>query len=117
VWLVFIGTKLTHIEVASLEEVGFCFLRYAQVEARGGNPNVDDIPISKCDNKIVHHVPPRKDHDSKQLSRKNLITTILRLKDVPNLGHGRVYSLDSHDGVKVVTYEVTIGVIPNLHLS
>jgi hypothetical protein len=87
------------------------------VEARGGNPNVDDIPISKCDNKTVHHVPPRKDHDSKWLFGKNLTTIILQVKDVPNLGHGHVFPLESHGGVKVVTYEVTIRVIPILHLS
>jgi hypothetical protein len=54
--------------------------------SRGGNPNVDDILISKCDNKTMHHVPPKKDHDSKQLSGKNLTTIILRVKDVPHLG-------------------------------
>jgi len=109
--------KITHIEMASLEEVVFHFPKCAQVEVGGGNPNVDDIPISKRDNKTMHHVPLRKDHDSKWLCGKNLTTTILRVKDVPNLGYGRVYLLESHGGMKVVTYEVTIGVIPNLHLS
>ncbi len=50
--------------MASLEEVGFRLLRCAQVEVRGANPNANDIPISKRDNKTVHRVPPRKDHDS-----------------------------------------------------
>jgi len=30
----------------------------------GGNPNVDDIIISKHNNKIVHQTPPKKDHDN-----------------------------------------------------
>jgi hypothetical protein len=43
--------------------------------------------------------------------KKNLTTIILRVKNVFNLGYGRVYYLEFHDGMKVVTYEVTIEVI------
>jgi hypothetical protein len=57
--------------VASLEEVGFLLPRHAQVEARGGNPNTNDILISKCDNKMMHRAPPRKDHDNRWLFREN----------------------------------------------
>jgi len=39
------------------------------------------------------------------------------VKDVFNLGYGCVYSLEFHGGVKVVTYELTIGVIPNCSCS
>jgi hypothetical protein len=56
--------------MASLEEARFCLPRCAQVEVRGGNPNVDDIPISKRDNKMVHCVPPRKDHGNSWLFGK-----------------------------------------------
>jgi len=35
-----------------LEEVGFCLPRCAHVEAKGGNSNANDIPISKNDNKL-----------------------------------------------------------------
>jgi hypothetical protein len=60
VWLVFIGIILTHMEVVSFEEIGFCLPRHAHAtQARVGNPNLDDMPISKHDNKCVHHVPPR----------------------------------------------------------
>ncbi len=83
------------------------------MEARGGNPNTDDIPISKRDNKTVHCVPPGKYHDSNWLFGKNLIAIILRVKNVPNLGYGFVYSLEFHGGMKVVIYEMTIGVITN----
>ncbi len=83
------------------------------MEAKGGNPNVDNIPISKRDNKTVNHVPLGKDHDNNWLFGKNLIVVILRVKNVLNLGYGCVYSLEFHGGVKVVTYEVTIGVITN----
>ncbi len=55
---IFTSTKLTHIEMTSLEEVGFYLPRHAQVEAGSGNPNANDIPISKCDIKTMHHVPP-----------------------------------------------------------
>ncbi len=99
--------------MASLKEARFCLPRCAQVGAKGGNPNADDIPISKRGNKMVHRVPPGKDHDSSWLFGKNLTTIILRVKNVPNLGYGFVYSLEFHGGVKVVTYEVTIGAITN----
>jgi hypothetical protein len=62
------------------------FSYVCKIGGRGGNPSVDDIPISKCDNKTMHHVPPKKDHDSKRLSGKNLTTIILWVKDVPHLG-------------------------------
>jgi hypothetical protein len=35
------------------------------------------------------------------------------MKNVLNLGYGCVYSLESHGGVKVVTYELTTRVIAN----
>jgi hypothetical protein len=62
---------------------------------------------------MVHHALHGKDHDSRWLSRKNLTFNILQMKVVPNLAYGRVYSLESHGGMKVVTYELTVGVIPN----
>ncbi len=61
----------------------------------------------------MHHAPPIKDCNSKWSSRKNLRITILQVKDVPNLGYGHVYSIESHGGVMVVTYEMIIGLIPN----
>ncbi len=39
------------------------------------------------------------------------------MKDVPNLGYGCVYSFESHGGMKVVTYELTIGLIPTCTCS
>jgi hypothetical protein len=46
------------MEVTSFEEIGFCLLRCAHVAQLGvGNPNIDDIPISKRDKKnIVFHL-------------------------------------------------------------
>jgi hypothetical protein len=82
-------------------------------KVEGGNPNLDGIPISKHGNKIVHHTPPRKDCNSRWSFRKNLTTIILQLKDVPDLGYGHVYSIESHGGMMVVTYEMIIGLIPN----
>jgi hypothetical protein len=82
--------------MASLKEAGFYLPRCAQVGAKDGNPNVDDIPISKRGNKMVHCVPPGKDNDSSWLFRKNLTIIILRVKKVPNLGYGCVYSLEFH---------------------
>jgi len=35
------------------------------------------------------------------------------MKDVPDLAYGHVYSLESHGGMKVVTYKLIVGVIPN----
>jgi hypothetical protein len=99
--------------MASLEEAGFYLPRHAQVEAGSGNPNAKDIPISKCDNKTMHHVPLGKDHDSRWFSGKILTATVLRMKNVLNLGYGCVYSLEFHGGVKVVTYELTTRVIPD----
>ncbi len=75
--------------------------------------STNDIPISKCDNKTMHHVPPGKDHDSRWFSGKILIATVLQMKNVLNHRYGCVYSLESHGGVKVVTYELTTRVIPN----
>ncbi len=99
--------------MASLKEARFCLPRCAQVGAKGGNPNANDIPISKCGNKMVHRVPSGKDHDSSWLFGKNLTTIILQVKNVPNLEYGCVYSLEFHGGVKVVTYEVAIEAITN----
>jgi hypothetical protein len=59
------------MELAFLEEASFHMLKHAVVEDGGGDPNVDEIPIPKHDNKIVHHVPPRKDHDNKWLFGKH----------------------------------------------
>ncbi len=77
------------------------------------NPNPNDIPISKCDNKVVHRAPPRNDHDSRWLSRKNLLATILHVKNILAPMYGHVYCIESHGGVMSTTYEVTIGVILN----
>jgi len=101
------------MEVASLEEARFHLVRRAPIEVGIVNLDVDDIPTSKHDNKIVHRVPPGKDHDSRWLFGKTLTTTILRVKDVPHLGYGRVYSIKSHGEMMTMMYEVTIGVIPN----
>jgi len=35
------------------------------------------------------------------------------VQEVPNLGYGRVYSIESNGGMITMTYEVTIGLIPN----
>lgn len=59
VWPIFTNIIIMCME----EEVGFCLPRCAQAKAKGGNSNANDILISKHDNKIVHHVPPRKDHN------------------------------------------------------
>jgi hypothetical protein len=36
----------------------------------------------------MHHVPPKQDHDSMWLFGKNLMVTILSVKDVLFLGYG-----------------------------
>jgi hypothetical protein len=74
----------------------------------GGNPNVDDILISKHNNKIVHQTPPKKDHDNRWLFKKTLMIIILQVKDVSNLKHGQVHSIIFHSGMMMVTYEMTI---------
>jgi len=58
----------------------------------------------------MHHVPPKQDHDSMWLFAKNLMVTILSVKDVLLLGYGRIYSIESHGGVVTVTYELVIEV-------
>jgi hypothetical protein len=67
------------MEVAFLEEANFHLPRHALVENGGGDPNANDIPIPKHNNKIVHRVPPRKDHDSKWLFGKHSNATFLRM--------------------------------------
>jgi hypothetical protein len=42
----------------------------------GGNPIVNDILISKYNNKIVHQTPCRKYHDSRWLFKKTLTIII-----------------------------------------
>ncbi len=79
----------------------------------GGNPNVDDILISKHNNKIVHQTPPKKDHDNRWLFKKTLMIIILQVKDVSNPKHGQVHSIIFHSGMMMVTYEMTIWVIWN----
>lgn len=51
----------------------------ALVEDPGGNLDANDIPvpIPKHDNKIVHHFPLGKDHDSKWLFGKHLNAIVL----------------------------------------
>jgi hypothetical protein len=63
-------------------------------KVEGQNPNLDGIPISKHDNKIVHHAPFGKDSNNKWSSWKNLTNIILQAKNVPNLGYGHVYSIE-----------------------
>ncbi len=58
----------------------------------------------------MHHVPPKHDHDSMWLFGKNLMVTILSVKDVLFFGYGKIYSIESHGGVVTVTYELTIEV-------
>jgi hypothetical protein len=54
------------MKVASFEKVEFHFPRCAHgTKPRAENPNLDDVPTSKHENKIVHHVPPKNDHDSR----------------------------------------------------
>jgi hypothetical protein len=36
---------------------------------------------------------------------------IANTRDVPHLGYGKVYSIESHGGMMIATYEVIIGVI------
>jgi hypothetical protein len=76
VWPIFTDIRFMCMEVAYLEEVGFRCPRCAQAKAKGGNSNGNDILISKHDNKIVHHVPPRKDHDGKWLSGKTFVAIV-----------------------------------------
>ncbi len=103
-WLVFTSTRLMHMKVASFKGAMFYFLRCAHGTKLGArNPNLDDIPTSKHENKIVHHVPPKNE----------LSPAILQVRDVPTLGYGHVYFIKSNGGVMSMTYEVTIGVIPN----
>jgi hypothetical protein len=71
------------------------------------------ILIPKHDNKIVLCAPPRKDHDSKWFIGKHLNATILQMHEVPNPGYGWVHSIESDSGMMTMTYEVTIGLIPN----
>lgn len=79
VWPIFTSIEFTHMEVASLEQVGFHVAKCALVDVHGGNLNVETFPFSKHDNKIVYHAPPRKDHHSKWLFGKNLIAIVLRV--------------------------------------
>jgi len=44
---------------------------------------------------------------------KTLTITILQVRNVPNFGYEHVYSIECHCGMMIITYEVTIGVIPN----
>jgi hypothetical protein len=53
------------------------------------------------------------DHDSRWLFGKSLLAVILHVKHVLAPGYGHVYSIEFHRGVMFVTYEMTIGVIPN----
>ncbi len=102
------------MEVVSFKEVGFCLPKRAHVAQLGvGNPNQDDILISKCDNKVVHCAPLGNDHDRKWISRKKLSNIILHVKDVPTPRYGHLYFIESHGGVTSATYEVTIGVTLN----
>lgn len=72
VWLIFTRIKLISMEVTSLEEVGFCFLRCVYVDVGGANRDANDIPFKKCDNKIMHHAQPKKENDNRWLFGKNL---------------------------------------------
>jgi hypothetical protein len=102
------------MEVASFEEVGFCLPKHAHVTQLGvGNPNQDDILVSKCDNKVVHRAPPRNDHDRRWIFGKNLLNIILHVKDVHVPRYGHVYSIESQGGVIFATYEVIIWVTLN----
>jgi hypothetical protein len=102
------------MEVASFEEVGFCFPKHAHAAQLGvRNPNQDDIPISKHDNKVVHHVLPINDHDKRWVFGKNLLNIIMHVKDALVLGYGHIYCIESHGGVMFATYEVIIGMTPN----
>jgi len=78
------------MEVTSFEEIGFCLLRRAHVAQHGvRNPNIDDIPISKCDKKVLYRVPFGNDHDSRWLFGKFtscLLFCMLRM--FPLLGMG-----------------------------
>jgi hypothetical protein len=76
VWLIFIDIKFMCMEVAYLEEVGFCLPRCAQAKAKGGNSNANDILISKHDNKIVHDVPPGKYHNGEWFFGKTFIAIV-----------------------------------------
>jgi hypothetical protein len=52
--LVFTSTRLTHVEVESFEEASFHFPRSAHgTKPRTRNPNLDDIPTSKHENKYA----------------------------------------------------------------
>ncbi len=42
---------------------------------------------------------------------KPINNNIANTWDVPHLGYGKVYFIESHGGMMIATYEVTIGVI------
>ncbi len=42
---------------------------------------------------------------------EKLLHNIANTWDVPHLGYGQVYSIESQGGMMIATYEVTIGVI------
>jgi len=66
------GTRLTHMKVVSFEKAGFHFPNCSHGTKLGaGNPNLNDVPTSKHENKILHHAPPKNDHDSRWLFGKN----------------------------------------------
>jgi hypothetical protein len=98
------------MKVVSFDEIGFCFPKRAHVAQLGvGNPNQDDILVSKHDNKVVHRAPLGNDHDRKWIFKKKISNIILHFKDVPALGYGHVYSIEFHGGVMSTMYEVKLG--------
>jgi hypothetical protein len=105
------------MKVASLEKVEFHLPRSTHVEVGGANLAIDDILISKHDNKIICCAWPRKDHNSRWLFGKNLLTTILQVRDVICPNYGWVCFVKSNGGMMFMTYEVIIGVIPNCTCS
>ncbi len=45
------------------------------------------------------------------VGEKPISNDIANTWDVPHLGYGKAYSIESHGGMVITTYEVTIGVI------
>lgn len=60
-----------------LRPLGFCLPKHAHAAQLGvGNPNQDNILVSKRDNKVVHRAPHGNDHGRRWVSGKNLLNTI-----------------------------------------
>ncbi len=106
VWPIFTGIRFIQMEVARFACSCPCGGSWWESKCKWHSN-------SKHDNKIILCASPKKDNDNKRLFGKHLKATILRMQEVPNPGYGWVYSIESNGGMMTMTYEMTIGLIPN----